>query len=71
MNVLADREVTTKDLAQKLEILESQWSTMKSLVNVLEPIMLTKVLCSEDSPASMVPLGLIANICLSMIISVM
>jgi len=55
-NVLADRTVTSFNIAQKLEITESQWLKIENLIILLKPLyVVTNLFCSENhSPASMV-----------------
>lgn len=56
LNVLTDRTVTSLNIAQKLEITESQWLKIENLVSLLKPLyIVTNLFCSEHhSPASMV-----------------
>ena len=55
-NVLVDRSVTDTFTAQKLEMTESQWARVESLVKHLKPLHIaTTVFCGEShSPISMV-----------------
>lgn len=55
-NTIADRSVTNTNIAKSLEINESQWERIESLVNVFKPLQIVSTLfCSEGySPISMV-----------------
>ncbi|CAI6374553.1 unnamed protein product [Macrosiphum euphorbiae] len=55
-NVLTDKNITNRSLAEKLEIKETEWTLIDSLIKVLKPIhMTTTVLCTEKhSPISMI-----------------
>lgn len=55
-NVLTDKNITNRSLAEKLEIKETEWTLIDSLINVLKPIhMITTVLCTEKhSPISII-----------------
>ncbi|CAI6359034.1 unnamed protein product [Macrosiphum euphorbiae] len=55
-NVLADRNTTNISIAKKLEITESDWTKMETLVILLKPLQIvTTVFCAEThSPVSMV-----------------
>jgi len=47
-NVLTDKNITNRSIAEKLEIKETEWSLIDSLIKVLKPINLTiTVLCAE------------------------
>lgn len=49
--VLADRKVTKPRVAENLEFVESDWTTMEEMVKLLKPFHLaTIVLCSESKP---------------------
>jgi len=54
--VMADRSITSKLIAQKLEISEQQWLKIETLVILLKPLqVITSLLCGEKhSPTSMV-----------------
>lgn len=47
--VIADRSIFNKKAAQKIEISESEWNLMDSLVKVLKPFELATVVLSSDS----------------------
>ncbi|XP_060859967.1 E3 SUMO-protein ligase ZBED1-like [Metopolophium dirhodum] len=55
-NVLADRNTTNVSIAKKLEITESDWTKMETLIILLKPLQIvTTVFCAEThSPVSMV-----------------
>ncbi|XP_024869617.1 zinc finger BED domain-containing protein 1-like, partial [Temnothorax curvispinosus] len=49
--VLTDSEITTKALAQKLEITSKEWSQMKEMVTILKPFQVaTTIFCSKEIP---------------------
>ena len=49
VSVLGDRQVTTLNVALKLEMQEQDWITLGEIITILEPIELaTKELCSEQ-----------------------
>lgn len=56
INVIADRTITSAQMAQKLEISEQQWLKIEILVTLLKPFqVITTLLCGEKhSPTSMV-----------------
>ena len=55
-NVIADRSVTSSGAAKSLEITESQWGKIESLIIILKPLqIITTLFCGEThSPISMV-----------------
>jgi len=55
-NVLADRNITASNIAQKLEITESEWLIIEKLLVLLKPLQaLTTLFCGElESSVSMV-----------------
>ncbi|XP_055855634.1 zinc finger BED domain-containing protein 4-like [Episyrphus balteatus] len=55
IQVMADRNLTTSVIAEKLEIIEQDWKSIEELVKILRPIhALTKILSSETASTSMV-----------------
>lgn len=55
-NVLTDKNIKNRSIAEKLEIKETEWTLIDSLIKVLKPIHITTtVLCAEKhSPISMI-----------------